>query len=61
VVIAWNRAIEMMTQVKAEDILGKGEYEYSLPFYKKRRPILIDLVTNQNLDVKGCYEELKWP
>lgn len=60
VVIAWNRAIEMMTQVKAEDILGKGEYEYSLPFYKKRRPILIDLVTNQNLDVKGCYEELKW-
>ncbi len=60
VVIAWNRAIEMMTQVKAEDILGKGEYEYSLPFYKKRRPILIDLVTNQDLDVKGCYEELKW-
>ncbi|MDD5256756.1 MAG: response regulator [Methanothrix soehngenii] len=60
VVIAWNRAIEMMTQVKAEDILGKGEYEYSLPFYKKRRPILIDLVTNQNLDAEGCYEELKW-
>jgi PAS domain S-box-containing protein len=59
-VIAWNRAIEMMTQVKAEDILGKGDYEYSLPFYKKRRPILIDLVTNQDLDVEGCYEELKW-
>jgi PAS domain S-box-containing protein len=43
-VIAWNRAIEEMTGVKAEEILGKGEYEYALPFYGEKRPILIDLV-----------------
>jgi two-component system cell cycle sensor histidine kinase/response regulator CckA len=42
-VIAWNRAIEAMTGVKAEDMLGKGDYEYALPFYGERRPILIDL------------------
>ncbi|HAJ25704.1 MAG TPA: hypothetical protein DCG53_00390 [Syntrophus sp. (in: bacteria)] len=41
-VIAWNRAIESMTGVKAEAMLGKGNYEYSLPFYGDRRPILID-------------------
>lgn len=41
-VIAWNRAIEEMTGIKAEYMLGKGEYEYSLPFYDVRRPILID-------------------
>jgi hypothetical protein len=43
-VIAWNRAIEEMTGVKKEDILGKGDYAYSIPFYGKRRPILIDLI-----------------
>jgi PAS domain S-box-containing protein len=43
-VIAWNRAIEEMTGVQAEEILGKGDYEYAVPFYGQKRPILIDLV-----------------
>jgi PAS domain S-box-containing protein len=43
-VIAWNRAIEEMTGVAAADILGKGEYEYAIPFYGTRRKILIDLI-----------------
>ncbi len=43
-VIAWNRAMEDSTGVKAVDILGKGDYEYSLPFYGTRRPLLIDLI-----------------
>ena len=41
--IAWNRAIEEMTGIKAKDILGRGNYEYALPFYGKRRPILVDI------------------
>jgi len=43
-VITWNRAMEEMTGVKAGDILGKGDFEYALPFYKKRRPLLINMV-----------------
>jgi PAS domain S-box-containing protein len=43
-VMAWNRAIEEMTGVKASEMLGKGNYEYAIPFYGERRPILIDLV-----------------
>jgi PAS domain S-box-containing protein len=43
-VIAWNRAIEKMTGVPAEQMLGKGDHEYAIPFYGARRPILIDLV-----------------
>ena len=43
-VIAWNRAIEEMTGVKADAMLGRGDHEYALPFYGERRPILIDLV-----------------
>ncbi len=42
-VIAWNRAMETMTGVSAADMVGKGNYEYSIPFYGKQRPILIDL------------------
>ena len=41
-VIAWNHAMEDMTNIKAEKILGKGHYEYSIPFYGKRRKLLID-------------------
>jgi len=43
-ITAWNRAMEAMTGVKAEDMLGKGNHEYAIPFYGERRPILIDLV-----------------
>jgi two-component system NtrC family sensor kinase len=41
-VIAWNRACETLTGVAAADMVGKGDYEYALPFYGERRPILID-------------------
>ena len=44
VVIAWNRAIENMTGIPADDMLGKGDHEYAIPFYDDRRPILIDLI-----------------
>ena len=43
-VVAWNRAIEEMTGVEAAAVIGRGDYEYSLPFYGERRPILIDLL-----------------
>ena len=54
-VIAWNRAIEAMTGIHAADILGKGNFEYSLPFYGERRPILIDLVLRQKRDIEDKY------
>lgn len=44
VVITWNKAIERLTGVKSDDIVGRGNYEYAIPFYLERRPILIDLV-----------------
>ncbi|NJB69319.1 diguanylate cyclase (GGDEF)-like protein/PAS domain S-box-containing protein [Desulfobaculum xiamenense] len=41
-VLAWNRAIEDMTGVLKEDMLGRGDHAYAVPFYGKRRPILLD-------------------
>ena len=42
-VIAWNGAMEGMTGVPKEDMIGKGNYEYAIPFYGQRRSLLIDL------------------
>ena len=42
-VVAWNRAIEQITGVPKEEMIGKGNYEYAIPFYGERRPIIIDL------------------
>jgi signal transduction histidine kinase/DNA-binding response OmpR family regulator len=58
-VIAWNHALEVMTEVKASDMLGKGDYEYSLPFYGERRPILIDLVLLQYEEMEKKYANIK--
>lgn len=58
-VIAWNRAIENLTGVKAEDILGIGDYEYAIPFYGEKRPILIDLVAEPKEDFEKKYIDIK--
>ena len=43
-VIAWNKALEEMTGESSVDMIGKRNYDYSLPFYGIRRPLLADLV-----------------
>ena len=52
-VIAWNRAIEEMTKIPKEEILGKGDYAYAVPFYGTARPLLIDLVAGGEADDAG--------
>lgn len=54
-VIAWNQAMENLTEVKSENILGKGDYEYAIPFYGQRRPLLIDQVFLSDSSVAGRY------
>ncbi|HRT71009.1 MAG TPA: PAS domain S-box protein, partial [Syntrophales bacterium] len=46
--IAWNRAAEDLTGMKAKDVLGKGDFHYAQPFWKKRRPMSINLVLKSN-------------
>ncbi|ABI68774.1 HD domain-containing phosphohydrolase [Syntrophomonas wolfei] len=58
-VIIWNRAMEEMSGIKGEDMLGKDNYEYALPFFSKRHPMLIDLVMNPDHPLKEKYLFLK--
>jgi PAS domain S-box-containing protein len=55
-VIAWNRALEKMTGVHKSEMLGKGDFAYSVPFYGVRRPILIDLIGGTQPEAEKLYE-----
>jgi PAS domain S-box-containing protein len=59
-VIAWNKAIEEMTGVPSREMLGRGNYEYAIPFYGERRPILINLVSIPDEELtRGKYSVIK--
>ena len=55
----WNRTAEEFTGAKAQDMLGKGNHEYALPFYGIRRPMLIDLVLTPSLQIEKLYPSIK--
>jgi PAS domain S-box-containing protein len=57
-IIAWNRAIEEMTGVTAAEMLGKGDYEYAVPFYGQRQPILIDLISESDEVIARKYAHI---
>jgi len=58
-VILWNKVMEEITGVKETEIIGKGNFEYSIPFYGFRRPMPVDYVLNpeisypDDLNIKG--------
>jgi len=58
-VIAWNKAMEDMTGVGKEAMLGKGNYEYAVPFYGERRPVLIDLVLSPQEAMESSYRAVQ--
>jgi PAS domain S-box-containing protein len=58
-VIAWNKAMETLTGIPAESMLGKGNYEYALPFYKERRPILVNLVFMPEVEIEKKYDTVE--
>lgn len=55
VVTHWNRAMEEISRVPKAMMLGKGNYEYALPFYGMWRPVLIDLVLERDAATEGEY------
>ena len=58
-VTAWNKALEDMTGYSSGDMIGKGDYEYAVPFYGERRPILIDLVLMPKEEVEKKYYHIR--
>ena len=60
-IIAWNRAIEELTGILSPDVLGKGNSEHAIPFFRERRSMIIDLIfaSDQEIEKMG-YREIQW-
>jgi PAS domain S-box-containing protein len=54
-VIAWNRAMEKMTGVKAGTIIGTGDHAYSVPFYGVAEPTLVDYILHPDEEIPLSY------
>ncbi|MGE5416010.1 MAG: PAS domain S-box protein [Acidobacteriota bacterium] len=55
IVIAWNRAMEEMTGIPKNDMIGQGDYAYTVPFYGERRPVLINQISKKD-DVQKLFD-----
>ncbi|WP_300039913.1 PAS domain S-box protein, partial [Methanospirillum sp.] len=58
-VIAWNRAMVEMTGISKEDMLGQGDYAYTVPFYGARRKQLLDLNEKEDEGISSQYQSFK--
>lgn len=58
-VTVWNRAMEEMTGVPSEEMIGRGDYEYTIPFYGERRPQLMDLFWEPDAEIKKKYSNIR--
>ena len=44
IIIIWNQAMENLTGASAEDVIGKGNFEYAFRILGERKPALLDMV-----------------
>jgi PAS domain S-box-containing protein len=58
-VIIWNKEIERMTGIPAKDMIGKGDYAYTVPFYGYPRPQLMDLFFEDSIEIEEKYPFVK--
>ena len=54
-IIYWNRAMVEMTGYPAADMIGKGDHEYTIPFYGYRRPALLDYILEPSTNIDREY------
>jgi PAS domain S-box-containing protein len=57
-VIAWNRAMEDMTGIKAAEMIGKGNHEYSLPFYGEKKMMLLNMLDMPAGEIETRYKDV---
>ncbi len=58
-VIIWNVAIEKMTRVRKAEIIGKGDYAYTVPFYGEKRKQMLDFLDGDDTDLAARYKDIQ--
>ena len=57
-VISWNKAIEELTGVSQDKVIGTGDYSYSQHVLGEKKPVLLDLILKKNHDPATEYAYL---
>lgn len=58
-VTIWNRAMEKMTGIPKEEMIGKGDHEYAIPFYGIRRTQLLNLFDVDDAELEAKYANIR--
>ena len=58
-VVIWNHALEQLTGIPASEMLGKGDYVYSMPFYGESRPLLMNTFWDDSHTAAGHYSHFE--
>jgi PAS domain S-box-containing protein len=58
-IIAWNRAIEALTGIKREDVLGKEDFQNAFSFFKGVRPVLVSILDLPPHELAGKYPAVR--
>ena len=56
-IVAWNRAMEEMTGLPREDMVGQGDHAYATPFWGQPRKVLIDAIMDHDSLEDDCGYE----
>ncbi|MFA5331901.1 MAG: PAS domain S-box protein [Methanoregula sp.] len=54
-IVAWNNALEEMTGLSGDEMMGKCRYEYAIPFFGRPRLLLIDQVHEEHPEIEKEY------
>src|SRR5665648_1155069 len=57
-VVLWNKALEKITGIPSSEMVGKGNYEYTIPFHGEAKAELIDLLFQDNPIISSLYSNV---
>ena len=58
-IIAWNRALELLSGVKREEVLGREDFQKAFSFLKGSRPVLVDLLDLPPHEIARNYPSVR--
>lgn len=59
-IITWNRAMEELSGISSEVMIGKGSFHHSEIMYGEKRPTLVDLLLHSRYDLERYYPDVEW-
>ncbi|HON80689.1 MAG TPA: PAS domain-containing protein [Methanoregulaceae archaeon] len=58
-VIAWNRALEILTGVERGEVLGKKDFRNAFSFFGDERPVLVDILDLPPHELANKYPKVR--